>query len=182
MVPLAQPCACQSYGFGDGLDGLLLAHDPLVELFFKLEELLALLLRELRHGDAREGAYNFSNMLGAHLGRLRGGGPAPPLLLLLQLLLLLLELFLKLLGAVELLAGSGVVHLALQLLNFGFQLLKLGGPRRRQDAHPGRGLVDEIDRLVRQVAIRDVTVGELRRGHDRLVRDLHLVVGLEAIS
>src|SRR6476661_3948323 len=42
----------------------------------------------------------------------------------------------------------------------------------RLDAHPRRGLVDEVDRLVRQVAVLDVPVGERRRGLQGVVGDL----------
>ena len=52
--------------------------------------------------------------------------------------------------------------------------------RRALDLHPqprGR-LVDEVDRLVGQLAAADVAVGEHRRGHERGVGDLHAVVRL----
>ena len=44
------------------------------------------------------------------------------------------------------------------------------------------GLVDEVDRLVREEAVRDVAVGEVRRGDERLVGDRHLVVLLVAVA
>ena len=50
------------------------------------------------------------------------------------------------------------------------------------DLHPllGRGLVDEVDRLVRQEPRGDVAVGQGGRGDERAVADLHLVVRLVA--
>ena len=39
------------------------------------------------------------------------------------------------------------------------------------DAHPGAGLVDQVDRLVRQEPVGDVAVGQRRRGHQRRVGD-----------
>ncbi len=44
------------------------------------------------------------------------------------------------------------------------------------------GLVDEVDRLVRQVPVLDVAVGENRGGVQRLVRDLAAVVRLVAVA
>ena len=56
--------------------------------------------------------------------------------------------------------------------------------RRRHpaDAQAAARLVDEVDRLVRQVAVGDVAVGEVGRGDERLVGDRHLVVLLVAVA
>ena len=45
----------------------------------------------------------------------------------------------------------------LQLL---LDLLELGGRRERHEARAGRGLVDDVDRLVGELAVRDVAVGQ----------------------
>ena len=47
---------------------------------------------------------------------------------------------------------------------------------------PRRGLVDQVDRLVGQVAVLDVAVGELRGGLERVVGDLHAVMRLVAVA
>lgn len=44
------------------------------------------------------------------------------------------------------------------------------------------GLVDEVDRLVRQEPVADVAVGQLGRGHQRTVGDRDAVVGLVAVA
>ena len=44
------------------------------------------------------------------------------------------------------------------------------------------GLVDEVDRLVRQVAVGQVAVGQVGRGHEGLVGDAHRVVRLVAVA
>ena len=51
------------------------------------------------------------------------------------------------------------------------------------DLHPDprRGLVDQVDRLVRQEAVGDVAVRQLGRGDDRRVGDLDAVVDLVAL-
>ena len=52
----------------------------------------------------------------------------------------------------------------------------------RLDAHTGRGLIDQVDRLVRQVTILDVPIGQDRSGLKRLVGDLAPMVRLVAIA
>ncbi len=54
--------------------------------------------------------------------------------------------------------------------------------RHPADAHPGAGLVDEIDRLVRQESVGDVAVGQGGRGHQGGVRDGHPVVRLVPVA
>ena len=56
--------------------------------------------------------------------------------------------------------------------------------RHRVDLHPqaARGLVDEVDRLVGQEALRDVAVGERGGGDERGVRDPDAVVDLVALA
>ena len=45
-------------------------------------------------------------------------------------------------------------------------------------AQPGRGLVNQVDGLVRELTAGDVTLGQLSGGNEGRVRDLHLVVRL----
>src|SRR5256885_3035930 len=52
----------------------------------------------------------------------------------------------------------------------------------RHDAQPRGGLVDQVDRLVGQVAVLDVAVGELSRGLERLVGDRDAVMRLVAVA
>ena len=50
------------------------------------------------------------------------------------------------------------------------------------DAHVARRLVDQVDGLVREEALRDVAVRQPRRGHDGIVRDADTVVRLVALA
>src|SRR5690606_4508106 len=50
------------------------------------------------------------------------------------------------------------------------------------DAHAGTGLVDEVDRLVRQEAVVDVAIGQSGRRDERLVGDRDAVVRLVAVA
>ena len=69
----------------------------------------------------------------------------------------------------RLLAHRG--ELDLELAHAALGLVEL--ERRRVDLHAqaGPGLVDEVDRLVGQLPVRDVAVGEDGRGHQRRVAD-----------
>ena len=71
--------------------------------------------------------------------------------------------------------------LDLELRDPAAHLVDLGGHRVDLDAQPARRLVDEVDRLVGEEAVRDVAVGEPRRLDERRVLDAHLVVHLVAL-
>ena len=74
------------------------------------------------------------------------------------------------LGQVGLLHAQ-TVHAAAKLVDFDGRGVQLHAQARG-------GLVDQVDRLVRQLAPRDVTVRQGRRGNEGTVGDGHLVVGL----
>ena len=79
----------------------------------------------------------------------------------------------------RLLAHRGELDLELAHAPLGLVELE----RRRVDLHPQAraGLVDEVDRLVRELPVRDVAVGEHGRGDERRVADAHAVVRLVAL-
>ncbi len=52
----------------------------------------------------------------------------------------------------------------------------------RLDPHPRGGFVNQVDRLVRQETVGDVTVGQLGRGFQGVIGDLDLVVLLVALA
>ena len=92
-----------------------------------------------------------------------------------------------LLGLLKLLLAGGVLLVAkclgfdLKLHHPPADLIQFGGHGVVLDAKPRRGLVDQVDRLVRQKAIGDVAVAEHRRRHDRRIGDAHAVVSLVAV-
>src|SRR5688572_9722752 len=59
---------------------------------------------------------------------------------------------------------------------------RTGGRGLDPPAHPGTGLVDEVDRLVREVPVGDIPVGQLHGGDQGLVGEPDLVVGLVAVA
>ncbi len=84
-------------------------------------------------------------------------------------------------GALVLLAGDGLVLVPLQFLGPALQVADVPPRCLGPQPDPRAGLVDEVDRLVRQEAVGDVAVGQLRRGHQRLVGVPDLMVRLVAV-
>ena len=86
-------------------------------------------------------------------------------------------------GPLELLGRDGLVLLPAQP---GDPVLALDRPRLDlpSDAqpHPGAGLVHDVDGLVRQEAVADVAVGQLRGRDQRVVGEPHLVVRLVGVA
>ena len=167
---------------GQGGDGRLLADHPLVELVLHPQQLGRLLLGEAVDRDAGPVGQHLGDdllvddveqvdALGAPLG-LHGLLAVEAVLLLLGELLRLVEGLLLDRG---LLVGPQAGDLLLELLV---------GRRRGHptDAQPAAGLVDEVDRLVRQVPVGQVAVGQVGRGHQGLVGDGHRVVRLVAVA
>ena len=68
--------------------------------------------------------------------------------------------------ALEILVLDGLFLLALDLLDLGFHGLDLRRARHRGDARARTGLVQHVNRLVRQKPVGDVTVGKLHGGLD----------------
>src|SRR5207248_5662886 len=105
--------------------------------------------------------------------------------LLLELTLLVGELALlvaQVRGLLELLRLDRGFLVAPGLVDLLFEVAVDRRGRHRLDAHARRGLVDEVDRLVRQEAVGDVAVGELGGGVERLVRDVDAVMLLVAVA
>lgn len=166
----------------EGLDGVLLADDALVELVLHAQQTGGLLLRQLEDRDAGGRGQDFGDQLAVDLGDDVHVASLPLLLPLglrrQQLLLLVAERRCLL----EVLGVDGRLLVAADARDL---LVELAEVRRRghpADAHPGAGLVDQVDRLVRQEAVRDVAVGQRRGLDQRLVRDGHAVVGLVAVA
>ena len=163
-------------------DRLVLADDALVELVLHADEPLRLGLGELEDGDARPHGDDVGDLVLADLRLLLVGLVAP---LLLELLLLLRELALlvaKLRGLLELLRLDRGFLVGADLVDLLLELAVARRRRHRRDADARAGLVDEVDRLVGEVAVLDVAVGERGCRGERLVGDLAAVVRLVAVA
>ena len=160
---------------------VLLADDALVQLVLHADELLGLGLGELEDRDAGPHRDDVGDLLLADLRPLAALARGP---LVLELLLLVGEaalLVAQVGGLLELLGVDRGLLLAPRGLDLLLEIAVDGRLRHRLDAHPGGGLVDQVDGLVRQEAVGDVAVGELGGGLERLVGDLHAVVLLVAL-
>jgi hypothetical protein len=82
-------------------------------------------------------------------------------------------------GRVRLLGEGGLLDLQLDLT--AAALVDLLRHRVDLDSQPGCGFVDQVDRLVRQLPGRDVTVGENRGGQQRAVGDADAVMDFVAL-
>src|SRR3989442_1995067 len=88
---------------------------------------------------------------------------------------LLLDFRLALLGRLVLLLGERR-QLDLELRDLAFDLVDLLGQRIDRDAQPRRRLVDQVDRLVGQETVGDVTARQRRRRDEGAVGDANAVM------
>ncbi len=167
---------------GQALDGVVLTDDALVQLVLHAEQALRLLLGQLEDRDAGGRREDLGDEL---LGDLGDDVHVAGLPLLLAPVALELELLLLVAEGRRLLEVLRVDRGLLVAAHLGDLLVELAEVRRRghaADAHARAGLVDEVDRLVRQEAVADVAVGQLGRRHQGRVGDRHAVVGLVAVA
>ena len=100
-------------------------------------------------------------------------------LLAVEVLLLLLGELLRLLEGLTL---DGRVLVGADLDDVLLELLVVRRRAHPADTQPAAGLVDEVDRLVRQEPVGQIAVGEVRGSDECLVGDGHRVVGLVAVA
>ena len=113
-----------------------------------------------------------------HLDALFLAGGAPLLQDRFELFLGLLLLVAHGRGALEILVLDGPLLLGLDLLDLGLEPLDLRRAGHGADARARAGFVHDVNGLVRQEAVGDVTIRELDRGFDGLVGELGLVMVL----
>ena len=85
-------------------------------------------------------------------------------------------------GGLELLALDRLFLALPHVRDLLFELAVVRRCLHATDAQARARFVDEVDRLVREVAVRDVAVGEVRRRDDRLVGDRDAVVALVPLA
>ena len=160
------PARARRIALRDGHDRLLLADDALVQLVLHADELLRLGLGELEDRDARPHRDDVGDLLLADLGLLAVASFGAPVLLELALLLRQLALLVaQRRGLLELLRPRSRLPCPCAPSRSRPRARGSAAARSSSDAHARRGLVDQVDRLVGQVAVLDVAVGE-RRGRD----------------
>ncbi len=162
---------------------LLLADDALVQLLLHADEPRGLGLGELEDRDARPHRDDVRDLLLADLGLLLLALVLAPALLELPLLLRELALLVaERRGLLELLRLDRAFLVRADALDLFLELAVARRGAHRADPHARGGLVDQVDRLVWEMPVLDVPVGELGRGVESLVGDLAAVVRLVTVA
>ena len=130
---------------------------------FHVQQPLALLLGELHHGNARPVGHDPRDGLGVYLSAAVAAALLPLLFRFIQPRLHRLLLVAQLCRALKVLLVDGARLFAFELFDLLLQLLDVVGRGHGGKPHLGRALVDEVDRLVGQVAVGDVARGQLDR-------------------
>ena len=165
-----------------GLDRVVLADDPLVELVLHAQQAGRLLLGQLEDRDARRRGEDLGDELLVDLGDDVHVAGLP---LLLPLGLRREELLLGVAqggGLLEVLRVDRGLLVPPRLRDLLVELAQVRRGRHPADAQARARLVDEVDRLVRQVPVVDVPVGQRRGRDERRVRDGDPVVGLVPVA
>ena len=163
-------------------DGLVLADDAPVQLALHAQQLLGLGLGELEHRNAGGLGNHLRDDILIHHHLDVGLTLTPRLLLLLALLLQLLLAVTQLGGLLEVLILDGLVLVGGDPRDLGIELLELRRRGQTLDAQARTGLVDQVDRLVRQIAVLDVPGRKLRRGLQGGIGDRHMMMVLIALT
>jgi len=144
---------------------LRLSDDPLVQLVFHPKQPRGLFLGELEDRDASPRRQDLGDLL---IGDLRDDIHVAGLPFALAIRLLREQRLLPIAQRRSLLEVLRVDRALLLASHGGNPLVELAKVRRRRhaaDAHSRPGLIDQVDRLVRQEAVGDVAVGQRRRRH-----------------
>ena len=167
---------------GDGRDRILLTDDPLMEFFLHTQELFGFGLGELGHGNASPHGEHFGDGLFIDFVEEVNAGGLPLNFFCPFALEEFFLLITKVGGSFELLVLDRCFLVLTDLGDFVFQLAVVRRGLHPLDAQAGTGFVDQVDRLVRQLAISDIPIGHIRRGDQGLVGDGDAVVGFVALA
>jgi hypothetical protein len=162
-----------AHRFGDGRHRLLLPDHAVVQRVLQLQQARPLVLVQLRDRNPGTPGNHLGDVVLRHLQR-----ALAPFLDRGDLVVQLVDPRLQILGAVVVLRRHRLVPLPGQLRELVLALDRLRRLPEVPQPDPRAGLVDQVDRLVRQEPVGDVPVRHLRRRGQRLVRELHAVVRL----
>ena len=179
---ILDPRAGAADRLGGRHDRLVLADHALVQLVLHPDQLLRLGLGQLEDRDPRPHRDDVRDLVLADLGLLLRLLGAPVLLELLLLLRQLALLVAQRRGLLELLRLDRVLLVGAHPLDLVLELAVARRRGHRLDPEARAGLVDQVDRLVRQVPVLDVAVGQHGGGAERVVGDLAAVVRLVAVA
>ena len=171
-----QSTATAANGFGDRLDGRILADDFLVQFVFHLHQTHRVFGRQSRQRNARHFGNDFGDdfFVDDAVGLLRFLTPFA------FDLLFFLAKFVGLIAQAgcffEILIGNRVFFFLVQTLDVFVDFFQIWWTAHGTKPDAGTCFVDHVDRFVGQAATGDVTTGQIDGGGDRVVGDLHAVV------
>ncbi len=143
-------------------------------------EAFGLLLFQFPHRYLRPAGHHIGDLPFADHQFPRGLLLLPAVANLLDALPLLLLLPLDLAGLLIIFRGNGLLLLLLQRLDLLLQRLDLLRLHKHRQAQFRGRFVDQVNRLVRQEPVVDITGRQADRGAQRLIRDRHLMMFLIA--
>ena len=177
-----QPAAAASNGLRDLLDRLVLADHPCMQFVFHLQQPHGVFAREPRQRNPG----HLGNDLGDDLGIDHSVGLlallAPFAGQLLTFLLQFVGLVTEAGGLFEVLVGNGLLLGLVEPFGLFLEFLQVRRPDHRLQTDPRPGLVDHVDRLVRQAAAGDIAAGKFDGRFECVVGDLHPMVLLVPVS
>ena len=163
-----------AHGLGDADYGLVLADDALVKVLLHAQQAFGLLGSEARDRDTGPHADHFGNVV---LGDDRAFLAFLPVLLQIVQVLGLAEFAVaELSRRFILLGGDGLVLFPAHLLQHLHGVLDRCGGDAAAQAHPGPGLVDQVNGLVRQEAVGDEPGGQGGCAVESFIGNVYVVV------
>ena len=178
-VRISEPDAAAPDRGGDGGHGLVLSHDAAAQRVLHVQQPLALVGGDRRHGDAGPERDDLRHILFGHGADMPARGLFPSGARLLGARSEHLRALLQRRGALKI----PPLHRLLQLAETHVQplLQRVQRLRQPQRLHPHArgGLVHQVDRLVRQKPVADIPHREPHRRVERLVRDRQPMVLLQ---
>ena len=177
-----EPCATASNRLRQSLDGLRLANNATVQFVFHIDQLGRLSLRQLDDWDTRRHSENLRNIVLGDLKNLGLPRTAPLRFHFLASSRDLLFLIPQGGGALEVLIVNGGFFSGANLGDLVIQFADLRRRRHAANTQPCPSLVHQVNGLVRQETIRNVTIRKRRRRLNRLIRDNHFVVCFVAVT
>ena len=153
-----------------------------MQLGFHAHELLGFSLSELEHRNAGGLRDHFGNHILVHDHLHVGFAFTPGRFLLLALSFQLLLPVAQLGRLLEVLVLDGLILLFGQLGHLRIKLLELRRGGQTADTQARTGLIDQIDGLIGQMTVLNVTRRQLRCGLQRAIGDRHMMVILVAFT
>ena len=162
--------------FANGGDGFVLPDDHTGHLIFHGEQALSFVLFHPLERNAGPFGHDVQNVLFVDFDALFFAAGAPggqnSFLLFFGLLFLIAHGC----SAFEVLLFDGLFLAGFNLFDIGFEVFDLRRPSHGANPRARAGFVHEVDRLIRQIAVGDITVGKFDRGFESRVGDFCLVM------